>query len=39
MDDQLAKGAIFGHEKTRSALETMDDKEKDVLFLHFYNYR
>ena len=38
MDDQLAKGAIFGHEKTRSALETMDDKEKDVLFLHFYNY-
>ncbi len=38
MDDRLAKGAIFGHEKTRSALETMDDKEKDVLFLHFYNY-
>ena len=38
MNDQLAKGAIFGHEKTRSALETMDDKEKDVLFLHFYNY-
>jgi len=38
MDYQLAKGAIFGHEKTRSALETMDDKEKDVLFLHFYNY-
>ena len=38
MDTKLAKGVIFGHEKTRSIFATMDDKVKDVLFLHFYNY-
>lgn len=38
MDTELAKGVIFGHEKTRSIFATMDDKVKDVFFLHFYYY-